>query len=247
MSTARLLQTALLLALSLLAAGPTLRAQTDSSRTSPALRTSEDSVSYAIGMNIGRGMMDDSIRIDPDLLGAGIRDRLAARTIMGDSAAQQVLMRFQTMLMQKQQAKTEREAERIRQLAEANEAKAEEFLRRNRHQPGVKTTASGLQYRVATEGKGRKPRANDRVRVRYKGTLLDGTEFDSSEPNGEAVFDVDEVIPGWTQALKLMKVGSTWRLWIPPDLGYGALPPPDTKIEPGAVLIFDITLLEILE
>ncbi len=247
MNTGRLLRTALLLALPLLAVGPALRAQTDSSRTSPVLRTSEDSASYAIGMNIGKGMMDDSIRIDPDILAAGIRDRLAARTTMSDSTAQQVLMGFQTMLMGKQQAKLQREAERNQKLADANEAKAEEFLRRNRRQPGVKTTASGLQYRVATEGKGRRPRANDRVRVRYRGTLLDGTEFDSSEPNGEAVFHVDGVIPGWAQALKLMKVGSTWRLWIPPDLGYGATPPPGTKIEPGAVLIFDITLLEILE
>lgn len=217
------------------------------SGASHTFKNADDSVSYAIGMNIGKGMKNDSINIDPDILADGIRDAFGGKPQFKDSIAQNVLMAFQTKLMQKQQEKMRRQQDSMNKAGEGNKKKATAFLEENKKKPNVKTTASGLQYEVLTEGTGPMPKADDNVKVAYKGTLVDGTVFDSSEKNGPATFNVSGVIPGWTEALKMMKVGSKWRLWIPPDIGYGMNPPPGGKIGAGDLLIFEVELIEIVK
>ncbi len=212
---------------------------------SRSFKSTEDSVSYAIGMNIGRGMKTDSINISPDILAEGIKDQFAGKAGFSDSVAQNVLMSFQQKLMAKQQERMQKQQDSMSKAGEVNKEKAKAFLEENKKKPTVKTTASGLQYEVITAGTGPVPKATDEVKVNYKGTLLDNTVFDSSEKNGPAQFNVSGVIPGWTEALKLMPVGSKWRLWIPPDLGYGMSPPPGGKIPSGALLVFEVELLEI--
>jgi FKBP-type peptidyl-prolyl cis-trans isomerase len=120
-------------------------------------------------------------------------------------------------------------------------------LAKNAQREGVQTTTSGLQYRVVQQGTGASPTINDSVRCHYRGTLLNGTEFDNSaNQGGPAQFRVDEVIPGWTEALQKMRVGDKWQLFVPPDLAYGMHPDPRSGIEPNSLLVFEIELLEVL-
>jgi FKBP-type peptidyl-prolyl cis-trans isomerase len=207
-----------------------------------------DSVSYAIGMNIGKTLKKDSFYINPDMVAAGALDALEDNSLFTDTVMQDVFTSFQVKMMAKMQERMAMQQDSLNALGEVNEEMGREYLARNRKQPGVVTTKSGLQYRVITQGTGRKPRATDDVTVKYSGTLIDGTEFDNSErheDDGTSTFNVNGVIPGWTEALKLMKVGSKWRLFIPPDLAYGMNPPPDGQIPPGAVLIYTIELIAI--
>ena len=143
-----------------------------------------------------------------------------------------------------------------RQSALASESKAageknlqegQAFLAANKTKPGVQTTATGMQYVVVKAGAGASPKATDTVRVHYKGSFLNGSEFDSSDPKRPAEFRVGEVIPGWTEALQKMKVGEKWRLFLPSNLAYGPRGTPDGTIPPNAVLVFDVELLEILK
>lgn len=210
-----------------------------------SFKTTEDSVSYAIGMNIGRGMRTDSININADILAEGIKDAFANKAGFPDSVAQNVLMSFQQKMMQKQQERMQRQQDSMQKDGEVNQGKAKTFLEENKKKPNVVTLPSGLQYEVITAGTGPTPKATDDVKVGYKGTLLDGTEFDASKAGEPAQFNVSGVIPGWTEALKLMKVGSKWRLWIPPDLAYGMTPPPGGKIPAGSLLVFEVELHEI--
>jgi FKBP-type peptidyl-prolyl cis-trans isomerase len=140
------------------------------------------------------------------------------------------------------------QAEKAKAAAEKNKAEGEKFLADNKGKPGVKTTASGLQYTVIKEGTGPKPGPNDQVKVQYLGTLIDGTKFDSSYDRGQpAQFALNGVIPGWTEALQLMTVGSKYKLFIPSSLGYGERGTPGGPIGPNATLVFEVELVEIVK
>jgi len=229
-----------LIALLLLTFATTACAQ-EAAKTAPAKPESmENRASYAIGMNMGRSMKDQEVPIDLDLLVQGIKDGLAGgETLLTDEEMQTAMQEFQQMMMKKQQDKQAA-------MAGENEKAADEFFATNKDKEGVVTTDSGLQYQVLTEGSGAKPTASDRVSVHYKGTLLDGTQFDSSYDRGQpATFPVSGVIPGWTEALQLMPVGSKWKLWIPPNLAYGERG--QGPIPPGSALVFEVELLSIGE
>lgn len=214
--------------------------------SSTTMKTAEDSVSYAIGMNIGNGVRQDSININPDILAQGIRDAMAQKTVLNDTQVQAVMGAFQQRMMAKQQEKMMRQQDSLAKAGEGNKARGEAFLAQNKTKEGVVTLPSGLQYQVQTEGTGPMPKATDNVEVHYHGTLIDGTVFDSSVERGQPVtFNVSGVIPGWTEALQLMKVGSKWKLFIPAELAYGVNPQPGSKIGPNDALIFEVELLAI--
>jgi FKBP-type peptidyl-prolyl cis-trans isomerase len=203
------------------------------------IKTFKDSVSYGIGMNIGKDFKRQMIDVDPDLLAQGIKDILAGgKTILSDSQAQSCMMAFQKDLMSKQEAKN-------KEVGEKNKKEGDDFLAQNKTKEGVKVTASGLQYKVIKEGTGPKPKPEQTVQVHYRGTLLDGTEFDSSIKRGQpAEFPVNGVIKGWTEALQLMSVGSKYQLFIPSELAYGTQGA-GAQIGPNSVLIFEVELLAI--
>jgi FKBP-type peptidyl-prolyl cis-trans isomerase len=184
--------------------------------------------SYALGQNIGDSMRKQAIEIDADSLARGLKEGLAGKGELNEQQIREVLTAFQEEIV-------------------AKKSKADnDFLEANKAKPGVKTTASGLQYKVLKEGNGPSPKATDTVSVNYRGTLVDGTEFDSSYKRGEPTeFPVNRVIPGWTEGLQLMKVGSKYEFFIPAKLAYADRPPPGSKIGPGATLIFEVELLNI--
>jgi len=205
------------------------------------LKTQKEKLSYAIGMNIGQSMKKDSLDIDPAVLARAIKDGLTgAKPLMTEEEAKSVITAFRTEMMKKQQAEAQK-------VGDANKQAGQAFLAANKAKPGVVTLPSGLQYKIITEGTGPKPTAADTVVTNYRGTLIDGTEFDSSYKRGEpATFPVGQVIKGWTEALQLMPVGSKWQLFIPSDLAYGERSP-GGEIGPNSTLIFDIELMSIQE
>ncbi|HTF99070.1 MAG TPA: FKBP-type peptidyl-prolyl cis-trans isomerase [Nitrospirota bacterium] len=202
------------------------------------LKTQKEKLSYALGMNIAGGFKANSIDVDVDILAQGLRDSLAGKKmLLTDQEARETIMVVQRELQAKMQEKMKAEGEK-------NKKEGEAFLAANKKKEGVKTLPSGLQYRVITEGKGAMPKATDTVTVHYKGTLIDGTEFDSSYKRNEpASFPVTGVIKGWTEALQLMKTGSKWQLFIPANLAYGEQGRPG--IPPNSVLIFDVELIKV--
>ena len=200
-----------------------------------------DKASYAIGLNLGQNLKTQEVPVNLDYLIQGLRDGLGgAAALLGDDDLKATMQSFQQEMMTKQQAKQA-------VAGEKNKKEADEFLAKNKAKPGVVTTASGLQYEVITEGTGPKPTADDRVTVNYRGTLLDGSQFDSSYDRGQpATFPVSGVIPGWVEAMQLMPVGSKYKLYIPPELAYqerGA----GNAIGPNSLLIFEVELLAIAE
>jgi FKBP-type peptidyl-prolyl cis-trans isomerase FklB len=207
---------------------------------SVTLKSQKDKISYSIGINMGRNLKQMAVEIDPDTFAKGFKDAFAgAKTLLSDEEMQTVL----TALKKEMDAE---QTEKMKVVGEKNKKDGEAFLAENKKKEGVKTLASGLQYKVIKEGTGKIPKVTDKVSTHYQGTLIDGTEFDSSYKRGEpATFPVKGVIPGWTEALQLMKVGSKWQLFIPAKLAYGdrgAGP----NIGPNAVLIFTMELLSIL-
>ncbi|HAM71720.1 MAG TPA: peptidylprolyl isomerase [Verrucomicrobiales bacterium] len=195
-------------------------------------------VSYSFGMQYGNFLKRNSVDIDLEEFTKAVNDILAGKPAMDEKESQEVMNAFRTEMMAKQQAKA-------RELGEKNEKEGTTFLEANAKKEGVKVTASGLQYKVIKEGTGAKPTATDTVVTHYKGTLIDGSEFDSSYSRGEpATFPVNGVIGGWTEALQLMPVGSKWQLFIPSKLAYKERGS-GQKIGPNATLIFDIELLDI--
>lgn len=204
-----------------------------------ALDTPEQRLSYGVALGLGRNMANDGMTIDVDAFAAGLRDALSgAEQKLSDEDIQAEMVAFQ------QRIDAEREAN-SQALGQANAAAATVFLTENGAREGVLTTPSGLQYEVLEAGAGASPGADDRVQVHYRGTLLDGTEFDSSYARGEpVVFGVGQVISGWTEALQLMQVGAKYKLFIPSDLAYGAGGAGDL-IGPNAALIFEVELLDI--
>jgi FKBP-type peptidyl-prolyl cis-trans isomerase len=202
------------------------------------LETDEQKVSYGIGLMEGKRFKQD-FTVDVEAFTAGLKSSISGeKPLMTEEEIKTTIQAFGQKLMAK------REAEQ-KVAADKNKAASEAFLAENAKKDGVKTTASGLQYKVITEGKGAKPKADDTVEVNYKGTLIDGTEFDSSYKRGQPVtFPVNGVIPGWTEALQLMPVGSKFELYIPSDLAYG---PGGTGGVIGAnqALVFEVELLDI--
>jgi FKBP-type peptidyl-prolyl cis-trans isomerase FklB len=195
---------------------------------SPAQIKSEGS--YSLGLNVGQGLRQMSIdanAISTQRLMQGLRDALAGKAKFGPKNQQSI----RAMIVA---ART--------QTGNKNHAAARTFLARNGKKKGIVTTASGLEYEVLKPGQGNVPGPGDTVMVNYRGTLLDGTEFDSSYKRGQpATFPVDRVIPGWQEALKMMKPGAKWRLFVPPKLAYDLNSPP--PIPPGSLLIFDVDLI----
>ena len=205
----------------------------------PALQTTVQKASYVIGIDLGRNFKGQGIEVDVDLLLQGIRDGMAGgETLLTDDEMGETMATFQREMMARQE-------ERMKALGEKNLAEAQKFFAENKGKPGVQTLASGLQYRVIKAGAGKTPKLTDTVTAHYRGTLLDGTEFDSSYRRGApAAFPVNGVIKGWTEALQLMKEGAKWQLFIPADLAYGPRGGPPV-IGPNAALIFEVELISI--
>jgi FKBP-type peptidyl-prolyl cis-trans isomerase len=203
------------------------------------LKTEKEKLSYAIGMNIGQGMKHDGIDIDPAILTRALKDALAgSKPAMTEEEAKTIMNGFRAEMIKKQQ-------DQAQKLAETNKAAGDKFLAENKSKTGVVTLPSGLQYKIIKEGTGPKPTATDTVVTNYRGTLINGTEFDSSYKRGEpASFPVNRVIKGWTEALQLMPVGSKWQLYVPANLAYGDRSP-GGEIGPNSTLIFDVELLSI--
>jgi FKBP-type peptidyl-prolyl cis-trans isomerase FklB len=199
----------------------------------------EDRASYIIGLNLGQSLKTQEVPVKADLIIQGLRDGLGgANALLTPEEIQAAMQEFQQQLMTAQQAKRDAAGAKNMQESQA-------YLDQNKAKPGVKTTASGLQYEVLTEGSGESPKPTDKVTVHYRGTLPDGKVFDSSyDRNEPATFPVNGVIPGWVEALQLMKPGAKYRLVIPPALAYaerGA----GNDIGPNQVLIFDVELLSV--
>ncbi|MFC2150523.1 FKBP-type peptidyl-prolyl cis-trans isomerase [Calditrichota bacterium] len=195
--------------------------------------------SYAIGVDLGKNFKGQMMEVNPDALAMGLREALAE----GD--LQMTEEEMQAAIMQLQQSMQEKQNETRKAMTGKNKTEGEAFLKENATKEGVKTTASGLQYKVIKAGTGKTPGLNDTVETHYRGTLIDGTVFDSSYDRGEtATFPVSGVISGWTEALQMMKEGGTWQLYIPSELAYGSRGA-GGKIGPDAVLIFDIELIAV--
>jgi len=203
------------------------------------LTTQKDKLSYAIGMNIGQSMKKDSLDIDPAILARGLKDALTgAKPLLTDEEAKAVMTEFRTAMMKKKEAEAQH-------ISETNKQAGQQFLAANKNKEGVVALPSGLQYKILKEGTGPKPTAADTVVCNYRGTLLDGTEFDSSYKGGQpAAFGVTQVIKGWTEALLLMPAGSKWQVFVPAELAYGERSP-GGAIGPNSTLIFEIDLLSI--
>src|SRR5438876_5063904 len=200
---------------------------------SPQLKDKKYNVTYSIVIQIGFNLARQKVDTNPDILAAGIKDSIAGKPQLTADQVKDVMAQFEKDMEQKQ-----------KQLGEKNKTEGAKFLEENKKKPGVKTTASGLQYKLEKEGTGPQPKATDTVTVNYRGTLIDGTEFDSSYKRGQpATFPVNGVIKGWTEALQLMKVGSKYQLWIPSNLAYGerAVSP---DLSANSTLIFEVELLD---
>jgi FKBP-type peptidyl-prolyl cis-trans isomerase FklB len=205
------------------------------------LKDQKDKISYIIGLEVGNNLKNRSIEIDPDLFIKGMKDAFAGNKPL---MSEEEMNKTKTDFAQEMQKKHEEE---MKKSAEKNKKEEEAFFEENKKKEGVITLPSGLQYKVVTEGKGKTPKLTDTVTVNYRGTLINGTEFDSSYKRGQpATFPVKGVIPGWTEALQLMKEGSKWQLFIPSKLGYGEKGA-GSVIGPDAALIFDVELISVKE
>jgi FKBP-type peptidyl-prolyl cis-trans isomerase FklB len=216
--------------------GPATKPRTTSVLT---LKTQKEKLSYALGMNLGTNLHKETVDVDPAIVLRGLKDALASgKTLLTEDEARTALTQLQTEVRSKQQ-------EKMKVAGEMNKKEGVEFLAANKSKEGVVILPSGLQYKILTEGTGPKPAASDTVVCNYRGTLISGTEFDSSYKRGQpASFPVNGVIKGWTEALLLMPVGSKWQLFVPSELGYGDRGA-GADIGPGATLIFEVELLSI--
>ena len=194
----------------------------------PVLKSQKEKVSYIIGADIGGNLKRQSVDVDPNILARGIQDALSgAKPLLSKEEIQETMVAFQ------------------KEMADKQKQRGEAFLSENKKKEGVKILPSGLQYKVIKAGTGKKPKVTDTVTVNYRGTLIDGTEFDSSFRRGQPVaFPVSGVIPGWTEALPLMQEGAKWQLFVPPNLAYGERGA-GGLIGPNATLIFEVELISV--
>ena len=208
------------------------------------LKTKEDSLSYAFGIVNFNALQTDSLKLDPRIVAKAMLDGEKGKPEMSDEIARGFIMSFVTA---RQAVQAAQQAEQDKLLYKDYIAENEAFLAKNKEKAGVSVTPSGLQYEVITMGTGPKPTQDNTVKVHYTGTLIDGTEFDSSiRRNEPAQFPVSGVIVGWTEALQLMPVGSKFKLYIPENLAYGANQASDL-IKPFSTLVFEVELLEIVQ
>jgi FKBP-type peptidyl-prolyl cis-trans isomerase FklB len=201
------------------------------------LKNQKEKISYILGMDIGNNLKRQSIDVDTSILARGVKDAFSgSQPLLTEQEIRETMAAFQKEMMAKQE-----------ELAKKNKKEGEAFLAGNKKKEGVKTLPSGLQYKVVKSGTGKKPKLTDTVTVHYRGTLVNGTEFDSSSRRGQpGSFQVNGVIPGWTEALQLMEEGAKWQLFIPSNLAYGERGA-GRDIGPDATLIFDIELISIQE
>lgn len=201
----------------------------------PELKNDDDKLSYIFGYQLGQRLASDGVNVNVDVYSKGVREGMdGAQFRLSQEEMQRVMDEFQKS-----------SEERRNSLAELNRDAGKSFMAENRNKPGVTTLENGLQYKVIKKGDGSKPKATDTVKVHYRGTLIDGREFDSSYSRNEpATFPVNRVIPGWTAILQMMPVGSHYQVTIPSDMGYGERGAPP-MIGPHSVLIFEIELLAI--
>ena len=208
---------------------------------SAILKTQRDKISYSMGLDIGRMLKMQGVDVDLELVTRGLKDAYTGnQPLLTDEEMQEVLTNFKKEFIAKQQ-------ELAKQQGEKNKREGEIFLEANKKKEGVQTLPSGLQYKVLKAGAGKKPTTTDTVTVHYRGTLIDGKEFDSSYQRGKpATFPVNGVIPGWTEALPLMEEGAQWELFIPSNLAYGERSA-GGDIGPNATLIFEVELISVEE
>lgn len=210
-----------------------------SAQATVALKTHEDRLSYAMGVETGQTFRTHNIKIQPDIFSQGLRDGLTGdQSLMSQEEIKKILFEFQQENIQRLKAT-------LMKQSQENATKGQAFLEHNKTQPGVVTLPSGLQYKVLEDGTGEQPSNNDLVTVDYEGKLIDGKVFDSSYKRGKPVtFPVNAVIKGWQEALTLMHAGATWELYIPADLAYGERGAPGS-IGPNEVLIFKVHLISV--
>ena len=227
-------------------ASPAVSPSAGVAATGSTYKTDKDKISYSLGVDIGRTLQRLQLDLNEDALSKGIGDVLGSKPMaMTDQELQETLQAFQQKMMQKQQEALAKKQDEMKVVADKNKADGKKFLDDNSKKTGVKSTASGLQYKVIKEGKGDRPKDSDVVETNYRGTTIDGKEFDSSTKHGSTFsFPVSGVIKGWSEALKLMPVGSKWELYIPAELAYGDEGYGD-DIPPGSTLIFEVELLGI--
>jgi FKBP-type peptidyl-prolyl cis-trans isomerase FklB len=203
------------------------------------LKNDKDKLSYSMGVDIGKYMQQQAMDVNPDMFAKGLKDVMTgAKTALTADEMHQIISAFQKETAEKQAVK-------MKAVAEKNKREGDDFLATNKKKEGVKTLSSGLQYKVIKDGKGQTPKLTDTVTTNYRGTLIDGTEFDSSYKRGQpAKFPVNDVIFGWKEALQLMKVGSKWQLFIPSNLAYGERGAGNV-IGANQTLVFEIELISI--
>lgn len=211
------------------------------------LKTKEEKLGYSIGLNLSseiQGIIKEA-NLNKKMILKGFEDGLLGNDpSITPEEFRKVMTELQTELREKQAKLQEKRMKRQKELGKINMEEGKKFLAKNAKRNGVKTTASGLQYEIIKAGTGPSPKATDEVETHYRGTLIDGTEFDSSYKRGKPTsFPLNRVIPGWTEALQLMKVGGKWKIFVPSDLAYGANGP--RQIGPHSTLIFEIELLDI--
>lgn len=201
----------------------------------PGLASSADSASYALGMSLGSSLEPAKNHVEIDLVIQGLRDQVAGEAALIEGDARRIV---RTLAQRVQEDEMQRQADQ----SETNTELGTKYREENAQRAGVQTTGSGLQYEVLAEADGPKPAPTSRVTVHYRGTLIDGSEFDSSIGGDPVTFTLDRVIPGWTEGVQLMSVGSKYRFVLPPELAYGERgSPPD--IGPNATLIFEVELI----
>jgi FKBP-type peptidyl-prolyl cis-trans isomerase len=212
----------------------------DSTQAVSILQTVDDSVSYAIGQNIANNLKDPTMNIDSEILITAMKDGFNGTSIITVDEIKKILTDFNKRL-------TAKKTYNAKVTGEKNKKASDEFFAANKNKEGVITTNSGLQYKILVKGTGPSPKDTSTVKVHYRGTLLDGREFDSSYKRNEPTeFPVNQVIKGWTEALQLMHVGDKWELYIPANLAYGEQGA-GNLIEPNSPLIFEVELLEIVK
>jgi FKBP-type peptidyl-prolyl cis-trans isomerase FklB len=207
----------------------------------------KEKLSYSLGYETGRSMKDSAVDIDPDIYSKAFSEGYAAKEAsMTDQEMREAMVPLRKEMAAKRAEQQKEMAERLKQLAQKNKQEGEAFLAENAKKEGVVTLPSGLQYTTIKEGTGKTPQKSDKVQVHYRGTLIDGTEFDNSYKRGQpAAFAVDKVIMGWTEALQLMKEGAKWTLYIPSGLAYGERGAPRSIIGPSQTLIFEVELISV--
>jgi len=205
----------------------------------PALKDQKEKLSYALGMDLGNQFKKQAVEVDADIFVKGLKDSLSGnKTLLTEQEARAAITALQNEIRTKQMAIA-------KELGEKNKKEGDAFLAENKTREGVVTLDSGLQYKILQAGEGKKPTIDDTVVCNYRGTLINGTEFDSSyKRNQPATFPVKGVIKGWTEALQLMPAGSKWQLFIPPNLAYGERGT-GNLIGPNATLVFEVELISI--